>query len=105
MTARWLPVRVLLGARMGRGIWQKVASGGSRCQRLSLASFAFDQLRATFGLVMGGAPSRIRTCAHGSGGRFWDLANSARCLLGLDHSSSGWPSSFRAYSGSWILAP
>ena len=32
MTARWLPVRVLPGARIGRGIWQKV---GFRRQPMS----------------------------------------------------------------------
>jgi hypothetical protein len=46
-----------------------------------------------------------RRRVHGSGGRFCDLANLARCLLGLDHSSLGWLRSFRAYSGSWILPP
>ena len=69
MSARRSAVRVFLGARMGRGIWQRVASGVTRCQYLSLASFAFDQLKTAFGLVVMSAPSRIRTCAHGSGGR------------------------------------
>jgi hypothetical protein len=36
---------------------------------LSLASRrAYAQVRASFGWLSVGAPSRIRTCAHGSGG-------------------------------------
>ena len=49
------------------------------------------------------APSRIRTYAHGSGGRLWPCAKS-RCELVIclsgEHRS---PRSFRAYSGSWFV--
>jgi hypothetical protein len=43
----------------GRGTWQNVASGVTRCQRLPVCSFAFGQLMTIFGLVTGGAPQGI----------------------------------------------
>ena len=53
-----------------------------------------------------GAPSRIRTCAHGSGGGKPHLSNlcvqpaSTRCRFLPER-----PRPFRVYSGSWILPP
>jgi hypothetical protein len=56
-----------LGPRMGRRIRQMTASAGTTCPRTPISLAAFSQVRARLTLVMRGAPSRIRICAHGSG--------------------------------------
>ena len=90
------------GAHMGHGIRHRAASAGIARQPLAPSRFASSQVRGRLALVTRSAPSRIRTCAHGSGGRF-NLANYAICLPGFDRSSPGRLRLFRVYSGSWKL--
>ena len=58
-----------LGAPMGRRTRQTTASGGRTCPRMATGKFAFPQIRTRLVLLKKSAPSRIRTYAHGSGGR------------------------------------
>ena len=55
--------------RMGGGSRHKTASGGRTCPRLSIGRSAFPQVTGELTVQEGCAPSRIRTCAHGSGGQ------------------------------------
>jgi hypothetical protein len=48
---------------------------GTSCPRTSIGPLAFPQVKACLVLVTMSAPSRIRTCAHGSGVRVSNLAN------------------------------
>jgi hypothetical protein len=54
--------------RLVGGSRHLVAFSGRPCPRLTTGRSAFPQLRSQLMLVMMCAPSRIRTCAHGSGG-------------------------------------
>jgi hypothetical protein len=60
----------VVGGRMGDRIRLLRASDGIPCPRLSTEPSANPQVRARKALLMVSAPSRIRTCAHGSGGQF-----------------------------------
>ena len=88
------------GAHMGHGIRHLAASAGNAWHPLTPPGFTSTQVRGRFRLVMMSAPSRIRTCAHGSGGRCRDLANFAADLCQVDHSQQLQPRSVRPYSGS-----
>jgi len=57
------------GGHMGDGIRHRAAPEGNAWHRLTSLRFTSSQVRGGFTLVMACAPSRIRTCAHGSGGR------------------------------------
>jgi hypothetical protein len=57
------------GPRMGRRIRQMTAFAGMTCPRMSRSLPTFSQARGRLALLTISAPSRIRTCAHGSGGR------------------------------------
>ena len=57
------------GAHMGHGTRHLAASAGNAWHPLTPPRFTSTQVRGRFRLVMMSAPSRIRTCAHGSGGR------------------------------------
>jgi hypothetical protein len=57
------------GAHMGHGIRHRAASAGIARRPLAPPRFASSQVRGRLTLVKRSAPSRIRTCAHGSGGR------------------------------------
>ena len=56
-----------LWGRIGDGIRHRAASAGFARHPLTPSRFGSPQVRGRLALVMGGAPSRIRTCAHGSG--------------------------------------
>jgi len=61
---------------------RNLSEDGFRCRPLTervIDPFGIVPAQKAFQLVMRSAPSRIRTCAHGSGGRLCDLAN--LCLL------------------------
>ena len=76
--------------------WRHVAPAGP-------ARFASSQVRGRLVLVMKSAPSRIRTCAHGSGGRLSALANLGDLPAWIRSLTPGRSRSFRVYSGSWKL--
>jgi hypothetical protein len=57
------------GAHMGHGIRHRAASAGIARQPLAPSRFASSQVRGRLARVTRSAPSRIRTYAHGSGGR------------------------------------
>ena len=56
--------------RPGGGTRPTVATGGAACPSPSSGKNPFPQVKAKKGQLTISAPSRIRTCAHGSGGRF-----------------------------------
>jgi hypothetical protein len=64
-----------------------------------------DQLSVQIRCSVRSAPSRIRTYAHGSGGREPYLANCAVYLPAPTCYRSARSRSFRVYSGSWSAAP
>jgi hypothetical protein len=57
------------GGRMGDGIRHRAASEGNAWHWLTSPRLTSSQVRRGFTLLKQSAPSRIRTCAHGSGGR------------------------------------
>ena len=62
------PASTLWGAYGGRNL----SEDGLCCRLLTERVIGLPGIEPgerTFWLVVGGAPSRIRTCAHGSGGR------------------------------------
>ncbi len=63
------PASALWGAYGGRNL----SEDGLRCRPLTERVIGHADImpgQSAFCLVMGGAPSRIRTCAHGSGEYF-----------------------------------
>jgi hypothetical protein len=58
------------GVRIGGGIWHLAAPGGTGCLSLSLGHPGVMPGQRAIPEVTRWRPSRIRTCAHGSGGRF-----------------------------------
>ena len=58
-----------LWGRIGDRIRRRATSAGVAWHRLTPSRFASSQVRGRLALVTRSAPSRIRTCAHGSGGR------------------------------------
>jgi hypothetical protein len=60
---------------LGRGSRHSTAYVGMTCLRMSISQQAFPQFKARLTLISMGAPSRIRTCAHGSGVRLSNLSN------------------------------
>ena len=61
--------RQSLWGGIGERVRHSAASEGNAWHRLTSPRFTSPQVRGGFALVIVGAPSRIRTCAHGSGGR------------------------------------
>jgi len=57
-----------LWGRIGDGIRHRATSAGVTWHRLTPSRFASSQVRGRLAPVTSSAPSRIRTCAHGSGG-------------------------------------
>ena len=57
------------GGHMGDGIRHRAASAGIARHPLAPSRFTSSQVKGRLALGLAGAPSRIRTCAHGSGGR------------------------------------
>ena len=54
---------------IGAGFWRKAASGDGEWRSKHSGQTGISPDQGGFSLVIGGAPGRIRTCAHGSGGR------------------------------------
>jgi Alkyl sulfatase C-terminal/Alkyl sulfatase dimerisation len=65
----------LLRAGPGREPRLRVTSGGTWLHGCQLAVGSVLPGHGAFWLVCGGAPGRIRTCAHGTGGRHWHLSS------------------------------